>query len=136
MKERILSGTIVTGLGEAVNFTQIDWVQDQCEEKFGFRPYPGTLNLKVDGDQFDQWQELRRESGTLVKPPSADFCDSKGFPVRIGSVRGAVIFPMVDGYPNDVIEIMAPVHLKETQGWDDGERVDVTFLAEEPGLAE
>ncbi|MBI3089061.1 MAG: CTP-dependent riboflavin kinase [Candidatus Tectomicrobia bacterium] len=126
----IVRGTITLGLGEAVKFTQIDWVQEQCEEKFGFRPYPGTLNLRVRGEHLERWRRLRNAAGVLVVPPNAEFCNSKGFPVHIGSVRGAVIFPMVAGYPEDVIEIMAPVHLKETQGWSDGECVSVTFVGE------
>ncbi len=126
----VVRGTIVRGVGEAVNFTQIDWLQDQCEEKFGFRPHPGTLNLKLSGEDLDRWLSIRSDDGTPVVPPMPDFCSSKGFAVQIGAVRGAVIYPLVDGYPEDVVEIMAPVHLKDTQGWSDGETISVTFLTD------
>jgi hypothetical protein len=43
----ILSGTLVSGARQAAFFTQLDWVQSQCLDQLGFRPFPGTLNLRL-----------------------------------------------------------------------------------------
>ena len=46
-KNRVLTGKIVSGIKQGTFFTQLDWVQEQCLEKLGFKPYPGTLNLEI-----------------------------------------------------------------------------------------
>ena len=48
MNERYtLTGKIVSGARQAAFFTQLDWVLEQCRQKLGFKPYPGTLNLEI-----------------------------------------------------------------------------------------
>ena len=48
----VLTGEIVSGAREAVFFTQLDWVQEQCKTKLGFKPYPGTLNLEINKEKW------------------------------------------------------------------------------------
>ena len=43
----VLKGKVVGGSRQAAFFTQIQWVQDQCAEKLGFAPFPGTLNVEL-----------------------------------------------------------------------------------------
>ena len=43
----ILKGKIISGLQKAAFFVQLDWVQEQCNQKIGFKPFPGTLNVEV-----------------------------------------------------------------------------------------
>ncbi|MEM4500973.1 MAG: DUF120 domain-containing protein, partial [Thermofilaceae archaeon] len=45
--EMILTGRVFTGLGEGAYYIQIPFYMRQFEEKLGFKPYPGTLNLKL-----------------------------------------------------------------------------------------
>jgi CTP-dependent riboflavin kinase len=47
IKKLIITGKITSGTGEGAYFTQIGWVQQQCDEKLGFKPYSGTLNLEI-----------------------------------------------------------------------------------------
>ena len=42
-----ITGKIVSGIKQGAYFTQLDWVQEQCLMKLGFRPFPGTLNLEI-----------------------------------------------------------------------------------------
>ncbi|MBC7129766.1 DUF120 domain-containing protein, partial [Candidatus Bathyarchaeota archaeon] len=43
-------------------------------------------------------------------------------------VKCAIIIPEVDGYPGNVMEIIAPVNLREKLGLKDGDIVEVQFL--------
>lgn len=124
-----IKGTVVSGLAKASHFTQLDWVQRECLSKFGFRPYPGTLNLKLAGPDLSKWAEIKSACGVDFNPPSGGFCSSKGFKVKIGNLLGAVILPEVEGYPQDVVEIMSCVHLKDSLGLKDGDRLSVVFFA-------
>ena len=47
-----LKGKIISGLKKAAFFVQLDWVQEQCNAKLGFYPYPGTLNIEVSSEDF------------------------------------------------------------------------------------
>jgi riboflavin kinase len=47
-----ISGTIESGAGKGAYFTQVDWVVEQCREKLDLTPYPGTLNVRIEGKRF------------------------------------------------------------------------------------
>ena len=42
------SGCIISGLGEGKYYLSLHGYTKQIEEKLGFSPYPGTLNVKLD----------------------------------------------------------------------------------------
>ncbi|MGA7076322.1 MAG: DUF120 domain-containing protein, partial [Halobacteriota archaeon] len=45
-----LNGIIVSGLGEGRYYLSIRGYTKQFEERLGFTPYPGTLNIKLDDE--------------------------------------------------------------------------------------
>ena len=45
-----LEGIVFTGLGEGAYYIGKEHYRKQFIEKLGFEPYPGTLNLKLDGE--------------------------------------------------------------------------------------
>ena len=116
----------------------LEWVQETLREKLQFIPYPATLNLHPTSEQ-DQslWQTIRSDVlGIPVSPPDPSDCRARLFPVEIETVppktgkklQGAVLFPEVSDYPLDKIEVIAPVHLKETLDVHDGEQLTLVFL--------
>jgi len=130
MKEsRVLVGKVVSGSRRAAYFTQLDWVQEQCEEKLGFRPYPGTLNLEVPEEGFAVIEALQNEKTVDLVPANPEFCVAKAFPVSIGPVCGAVIVPAeeVRIHGEKIIEVLAPVRLKEALNVKDGDSVTLTL---------
>ncbi len=126
-KEVTLTGRVVTGLGQGTAFTQLPWARAEFAEGLGVDPYPGTLNLKLeDPDQLASWRGIWQQDGICIAPPSADFCAAKGFKVLVADrFEGAIVFPLVPGYPDDTVEIIAPVHLKRSLGIDDGAVISV-----------
>ena len=40
-------GTVFSGEGNGKKFVDLPWVKQQIEEKLGFSPYLGTLNLRL-----------------------------------------------------------------------------------------
>jgi CTP-dependent riboflavin kinase len=129
-----ISGRVVTGAGKAAQFTQLDWVQEQCYAKLGFRPYPGTLNLEVVEKCLPVVGELRREEGICLDPPGPDYCAAKVLPLSIGTVPGAFIVPeaSVNIHDRNIIEVLAPVRLKDALGLSEGEKVTLEIMR--PGL--
>lgn len=115
----------------------LDWVQKILRERLGFRPYPATLNLWLESEKESaRWREIRAAQGLNILPPGESFCAARSWRVAVMKandergvkVEGAVIFPEVENYPADKVEIIAPVNLKEALDVSDGERLTLEFL--------
>ena len=128
-KQRILTGKIVSGVRQGAFFTQLDWFQEQCQEKLGFKPYPGTLNIEISTDKIPKIEFLENEEGIELIPPDATFCSGKGFPVSIGGVRGAIIMPSakVRVHGKNIVEVIAPRNIKEKLGVADGDSITLVL---------
>ena len=129
IEDLILSGTIVTGVQKAAFFTKLDWVRNQCLEKLGFIPFPGTLNIKLHYSSFPLAEKLQKAEGITLIPPDSNFCEAKTFPVSIGHVSGAVLIPPpnVKIHENHIIEIISPVRLKSFFGLKDGDEFSLSL---------
>lgn len=121
----LLTGKVVSGAREAAFFTQLDWVQVQCQAKLGFTPYPGTLNLEIGEESLSVIEALKSEKGITLIPPDPKFCVAQALPLIVGSVCGAIIIPSEDVniHRKNIVEVMAPVRLKDALGITDGDSV-------------
>ncbi len=121
----LLSGTVVSGARQAAFFTQLDWVRSQCLDQLGFEPFPGTLNLQISEQDQPAAAELFRLPGLPLAPPDGSFCAGRIYPVCIGTVPGAIVLPEenVRIHEPGVLEILAPVSLREALHLEDGDRV-------------
>lgn len=125
--DRIIQGVVQDGQGQGNSFTQLDWVRQQFRDKIGFDPYPGTLNLRVPDR--DGLAGLRADRGIRIEPGAPGYCAAKCFRVKIGErVTGAWIIPDVAGYPDDLVELMAPVYLRDALELKPGDLVSVQLL--------
>lgn len=124
-----MKGKIVSGVGKAAQFTRLEWVQDQCERRLGFRPYPGTLNLEVGQEEIVFLDALFAARGILLTPPDPRFCEARALPVAVGNIGGALILPdeKVRVHGPAIIEVLAPVKVKEALQVNDGDFLRVRF---------
>ena len=118
----VITGKIISGAGEGAYFTQIGWVQQQCDEKLGFKPYPGTLNLEISEEYFSIVEYLAQKIGIELISPDPNFCNAKVFPVSLGDIIGAIVLPeeKVRVHPRNIIEIIAPLNIKASLNVQDG----------------
>lgn len=126
---RILSGKIITGLGEGQYYIALDGYRTQFIEKLGFDPYPGTLNVRLDASSIDIRKKIAqsiRISGFTDQ--NRTFGKGSCFRVRISDIEGAVITPERTHYPEDIIEIIAPVNLREHLELKDGTNINVEVI--------
>lgn len=132
-----ITGTISSGLGEGASFMSLNWVQRILRERLGFAPYPATLNLRLDSqEEASRWRGIRgRLAGVEIPPPSPSFCAARCWRARAtteaggrGHIDGAVLLPLLEGYPADKIEFVAPVSVKDSLGARDGDRLTLEFL--------
>jgi len=125
-----IRGRIVEGLREAANFTQIPWVKRQFIEKLCIEPYPGTLNLEVlDSESLQSFKTLKSKKGIEITPEDPSFCSAQCYPVLIGGrLKAAIVFPLVDGYPENKMELIASQNIKEALSLKAGDDLEVEIL--------
>ena len=111
-----LYGTVITGLGEGQYYISRDGYMSQFRDKLDFKPFPGTLNVRLDGaSTADAGQHDFHQAGSdpwFQRCGNAAFGGGKCYPVEIEGIRGAVIIPDRTHYPADLLEIIAPVNLR------------------------
>ena len=129
-KELVIKGKIISGAGEGAYFTQIGWVQQQCVEKLGFKPYPGTLNLEISDEFLPAIRSLDQKEAIELISPDPKFCNAMVFQVSLGEISGAIILPeeKVRIHPENIIEIIAPLKLKAALKVNDGDSLKITIF--------
>lgn len=119
--ERVIVGTVESGSGKASGLMReegLDW------SPLGYDPFPGTLNVAVAAEDRDYLKSL-----PVVKAPGLRRSPHY-VPVRIASERGNVdghvhFARSPAGRPEKVIELVAPVGLRDLLGLADGDPVEV-----------
>ena len=129
MKKITLRGKVFSGGGTGSLFVNLPWAKKQFKEKLGFNPYPGTLNLQLS-PRTDVKELGNATKGIKIKPPEG-FHGGRCFKALVmEKVWGAIVVPDVPGYPPNLLEILAPIHLREALGVKDGMEVKVTVWLE------
>ncbi len=130
-----LTGRVVSGLGEAASFTQTPWARETFIAKLGIDPYPGTVNLAlVDPAERARWVALRTTSGMFVPPPEPQWCGARLFRARIaGRIDAGIVFPEVPFYPEDKLELIAAVAVREALSLAEGDTLTIAVEASDVG---
>jgi riboflavin kinase len=118
-------GTVFSGKGRGKKFVELPWFKRQVEEKLGFSPYPGTLNLLLTDKNVEN-RRLLEISDSLTVEPQTGYYSGIMFRAKIDAMECAVVIPIMPNYPNDVLEITAPVCLREQLKLVDGTVVAVS----------
>lgn len=123
----VIKGYTQSGLGEGRYYISRKQYIVQFNEKLGFIPYLGTLNLKIDPDSEVALRKLRSMPGIHIDGFRTDdrtFGAVKAFHAKIDGIESALIFPERSVY-SDVIEIISREYLRERLNLKDGSLVTV-----------
>jgi riboflavin kinase len=130
-KEKLeLSGVIVSGLGEGKYYLSMDGYRKQVKEKFGYLPFPGTLNIEIDENDMWKKQHILKMEPIIItgfKDKNRSYGDLFGYKCRIGDIDCAIIVPLRTHHGPRIIEIISRVELKKRLGKKDGDRIKVVF---------
>jgi len=130
MKKVTTRGIVFTGEGIGSQYVKIPWVQKQIGEKLGFGPYLGTLNIRLQNKQEKPEEILRKFEGIEITPVHGFFRARCFTALIMNKIKGAVVIPEKPNYPSDVLEIIAPVHLREALSLKDGDEVEIAIFLE------
>lgn len=115
-----MNAIVETGAGEAADF--VSAVEEELTAALGFRPFPGTLNV----DRLPAVEDLperRLTDGNL----SNEHCDGVVVrPCNVSGIRSAMLRPLIEGYPETKVELLAPVQLRSLFDLEDGDAVPIS----------
>jgi riboflavin kinase len=124
LKEVEFRGKVSSGKGEGRRFLGFPWVRQQIKDKLGFTPYTGTFNLTLSAESSKR-KKLLEEAGVLKICPPEGYCTGLLFKASIRNFECGVVIPEVEGYPHDVLEVVASVNLKQKFKLNDGDEITV-----------
>ncbi len=122
-----IHGNVISGLGEGRYYISRKSYIIQFQEKLGFIPYLGTLNIRIDPENEGKLRRLRNSTGIHIEGFVTDdrtFGAVKAFSGSIGGLECAAILPERSVY-SDVLEIISPFYLREKLKLTDGSRINL-----------
>lgn len=124
----VMSGVVVSGIGEGKYYMSLAPYKEQFSRHLGFEPYPGTLNIRLTPSSIAVRKKIDALNWIRVKGFSTEgrtFGDARCIPCRIGNIACGIVVPGRTHYPDDIIEVIAPVALRRKLGVEDSDSVTV-----------
>jgi riboflavin kinase len=129
----IIEGVVFSGFGEGAYYVSQEKYRRQFEKKIGFKPYPGTLNLKLTYSNIAKKKELETYPPIQIKgfkTKERVFGDVRCYQTSINDkIAGALILINRTHYDESVLEVIAPVHLRSKLNLSEGDKVILKFSA-------
>lgn len=120
-----IKGEVKTGTKKAQEFLSLKPYKDRIEDKAGFRPFPGTLNLKVNKEKLKKFRRNREEQRIEgFDYEGENYGGLKLYKVEIRGFEAALLDIDRADHGDEVAEIIAEEKLRSELGLEDGETVD------------
>jgi CTP-dependent riboflavin kinase len=133
MASLTIHGTVISGAGTGSKFISIPWAQQQIEAKLGFPPYRGTLNLQLPHDRAAQIKRRLQKSKGITLAPAPGYFPARCFKASImHTINGAIVLPQTPDYPPTLLEVIAPIDLRQALALADGDKVKLTIALDGP----
>jgi riboflavin kinase len=110
-----IQGIVTSGLGEGKYYVTQKGYMTQFVDKLWFKPYEGTLNIKISGQDLNKIELIRSLEGIPIngfEDHGRTFGSGKCFLCDIQGVECAIMMPIRSHYEN-VIEIISKHYLRD-----------------------
>lgn len=120
-------GTLETGLGEGGYYISKEGYMEQFDSKLNWKPYKGTFNLRLNGDEVPKIEAMKAAEGILIEgfeEGGRTFGKAWVFKCTLKNKNKvmencAIISPKRTHYKR-VVEIISPVFLRKELNVKDG----------------
>ena len=125
-KKTVLKGKVTKGLGEGSYYMKI--YNNKFEKTLGFMPYPGTLNIRVDVKTKKEFlANLNKKTIGEFKTKSRSYGAVYCYDITINdTTQGALILPVRARHGENVVELIAPMSLKNKFNLNEGDTIKVS----------
>ncbi len=120
-------GKLFSGMGAGEEYLSKEPYQERFQEILGFKPYPGTLNLRVDEEEVEEIWERDSKRLETFEHEETEYSGMDIYRCEINGVEAVYLDLDITDYEDNVIEIIAPVGLRDLLGLEDGDEVEVEF---------
>ncbi len=125
----VLRGRVFSGRGEGEFFVSL--YAKNIARAIGYIPYPGTLNIALEPGYIPIARKvLSYRLAIVVEPPVKGFHRIYLWRALMRGIEVHIVKPEVTHYGDDVIEIIAPVSLREALALSDGDPVEIVVPEE------
>jgi len=127
----VIEGHIVTGLGEGAYY--VDVYSAKLKAALGFKPYLGTLNVKVVEEGSRKAVGRMKNTPPLVLSgfsyKGRTFGDVICYRVKINDeIEGAIVIAQRTHHHDDILEIVAPVDIRDALNLDEESKVSLKVI--------
>lgn len=122
-----LEGKLFNGEGKAEDFLSLKPYKEFLTEFLGFKPFPGTMNLRVDRQQVEKLKN-KADSKRLgsFEYQGEEYGGLTVHQVNVEGVKAGLLEIDRSHYGEDVAEIVAEDKLRQELGIEAGDNVRVT----------
>lgn len=119
-----LEGEVTTGMGKGAMYIGMEEYQEAFDEKLGFRPFPGTLNLEVNENIRKKFEERGQTLEIRdIYHKGERVSDVDVTPCEINGIKCGLLRLEVTDHPLSIAEIVAPIELRKEIGLEDGDKI-------------
>lgn len=123
-----LVGYVISGLGEGRYYMSLEGYVRQFIEKLGFKPYPGTLNVRLKTEYLKYRFYLERLPGIYIHGftnGDRTYGGVKCFKASINGYPGAVLIIERTHHGPDIIEVISEYKLRDVLNLKDGDEIEI-----------
>lgn len=121
-------GIVQKGIGEGRHYVSLPQYQKEFKSKLGFSAYPGTLNLLTNKSEVKLLLNILEPiniSGFETK--SRTYGSIKCYKSKIKGIDSAIVVPERARHSEEIIEIIAPICLREELNLKDEDKLKVNI---------
>jgi len=120
-----VKGIIISGMGRGKYFMSQDIYIKQFQENLKFKPFIGTLNIKIEPNEISKIMNIPTDKFGLIngKGKLGDVKFIKA--VLNDAVEGAIVFPAKTKHTEDVLEFISNKNLRKSLKFRDGDKVNL-----------
>jgi riboflavin kinase, archaea type len=125
-------GSVISGMGEGAYYMSLEGYRIQFREKLGYEPYPGTLNVRLTDQIYMNGRlELGKHPSIFINGFS-DGTRTYGWvkcylaTLNDGAIDNAAVLVLErTHYDDSMLEVIAPISIKQAAGIKNGDRIKV-----------
>ena len=127
-QEISISGKVLDGLSDGKYYMSLSEYREQFEKKLGFKPYSGTLNIRLDMEDRNIKERIKKMDGILIEgfvKNNRVYGSLKCFKCMINGIEGSIIIPERSHYGSEILELISPFKLRKKLNLKNGSKIDV-----------
>ena len=129
-KSKKITGIVTSGIGEGKFYVQIQKYNQEFEKLLGKTPFPGTLNIVVDKDDYKQFllsKDTIKVEGFKTNERTFGMILCYRIKLQKGNkqIDAIITIPERTSHPENIAEIIAPVYLRKELNVEDNDRVEI-----------